>query len=112
MMSMLAQVLVVLGALVFATAGLGLLTLRDAFARTSAIATAAGLGVTLILIGAFLTDPSVSRGIKLAIAALLQLCTSAIGSMAIARAAYLSGSPVELADEDADELARAEIDRR
>lgn len=101
------QVAVVLGALVFSTAGLGLLRLRDVYARSSAIATAAGLGVSLILIGVYLLDPTPGNTVKLIVAIVLQLATSAIGSMAIARSAYLTGSPLVLAHPRADELAAA-----
>ncbi len=106
MLNAVAQVFIVLGALIFGSAGIGLITLRDAFARSSAIATAAGLGVSLILVGVFLLNPSWPNAIKLVIAVVLQLSTSAIGSMAIVRAAYQTGSHLDLVSPDADELAR------
>lgn len=101
------QVLIVLGAGLFSTAGLGLLRLRDVYGRSSAVATAAGLGISLILVGAFLMQPSLAGAVKLVVAVLLQLATSAVGSMAIARAAYLTGSPLQLDSPEADELRRA-----
>lgn len=97
------QALIVLGALLFSTAGIGLFRLKDVYARSSAIATAAGLGISLVLIGAFVLDPSWPNAVKLVIAIVLQLLTSSAGSMAIARAAYLTGSPLR-PETDPDEL--------
>ncbi len=106
-LSVLGQVLIVMGALLFSTAGIGLLRLRDAYARSSAIATAAGMGISLVLVGVFLLDPDLSNGFKLVAAIVLQLATSAVGSMAIARSAYLTGVPMhtDAADPLPDELA-------
>ncbi|WP_174561832.1 monovalent cation/H(+) antiporter subunit G, partial [Rhodococcus triatomae] len=44
-------VLLVAGALVFAAGALGLLRLPDAYARISAITTASGLGISLLILG-------------------------------------------------------------
>lgn len=101
------QVLVVAGALLFGTAGWGLLSLRDVYARSSALATAAGMGVSLIVVGTFLFQPTWATAFKLVIAIVLQLATSAVGSMAIARSAYLTGAPLDPPPER-DELAEAE----
>ena len=87
------QVLVVAGALLFGTAGWGLLSLRDVYARSSALATAAGMGVSLILVGTFLFQPTWATAFKLVIAIVLQLATSAVGSMAIARSASSAAAP-------------------
>lgn len=102
-----AQVLIVLGAVLFSTAGIGLIRLRDAYSRSSAVATAAGLGVSLIVAGAFLMQPSWQNLAKVAVAIMLQLATSAIGSMAITRAAYLTKSPMSNPTHT-DDLADAE----
>lgn len=114
MVDVLGQIVVVLGALVFLSAGAGLVRLRDVYARSSAIATAAGLGVSLILVGVFLMNPSWSNAGKLAVAIVLQLVTSAVGSMAIARSAYLTGSPMVGGGDLVDDLADAgdEVDDR
>ncbi|MEI2776169.1 MAG: monovalent cation/H(+) antiporter subunit G [Tetrasphaera sp.] len=101
------QVLVVLGGLVFLAAGVGLVRLRDVYARSSATATAAGTGISLVLVGVFLLHPSWPGAGKLVAAVLLQLATSAVGSMAVARAAYLVGTPMHTASDTArpDDLA-------
>lgn len=93
-MSVVGQVLVVAGAVVFLTATVGLIRLPDLYTRSSAIATAAGVGVSFILTGAFFFVPGLETGIKLVAAVVLQLVTSAVGSMAIARSGYLIGSAV------------------
>ncbi|MGO4956945.1 cation:proton antiporter [Luteococcus sp. Sow4_B9] len=101
----LGQVLMVLGAGLFTTAAIGLLRFQDAYCRSSAIATAAGPGISLVLIGAFCMMPSWTNLGKLALAITLQLGTSAVGSMSIGRAAYLTGSTLH-SPSGHDELAR------
>ncbi|WP_375001961.1 cation:proton antiporter [Aeromicrobium sp. CTD01-1L150] len=94
-LDVLGQVLVVIGALVFVVAAIGLITLFDPYTRTSAVATAAGVGVSLVVTGVVLLDPSLPTVVKAVFAILLQLATSAIGGMAIARSAVLSGHTFE-----------------
>jgi multicomponent Na+:H+ antiporter subunit G len=88
------QVLVVLGALVFVTAALGVVRFPDAYTRISAVGTAGGAGVVLVVVGALLLQPGVSATVKVALIVALQLATSSIGTMAVARSAYLSGTPL------------------
>lgn len=90
-LTVIAYVLVFAGVVVFAGAGVGLLKFRDAYMRASAVGTAAGLGLALITIGAVLTMPTTANLVKAAVAVLLQLATSAVGSTIIARAAVNSG---------------------
>ncbi|WP_431778425.1 cation:proton antiporter [Microbacterium aurantiacum] len=92
-LAVLGNVFVVLGALVFATAALGVMRFPDAFTRVSAVGTAGGLGIALVVGGAFLVQPTVPDLVKVVLAIAMQLTTSAVGSIAIARAAYLSRSP-------------------
>lgn len=93
-MSIVGQAFIVLGALVFLTATVGIITLPDLYTRSSAIATAAGIGVSFVLTGAFFFLPGVENAVKLLAAVVLQLLTSAVGSMALARSGYLIGSAV------------------
>lgn len=88
------QVLVVLGALVFVTAALGVVRFPDAYTRISAVGTAGGAGIVLVVVGALLLQPGVSATVKVALIVALQLATSSIGTMAVARSAYLSGTPL------------------
>lgn len=89
---MIGSVIMLTGSLVFALAGLGVLRLRDVYSRASALTTAAGMGMSLLLIGIFCWIPDWGNAFKLSAAVLLQLLTSAVGSIAVARAAYLTGS--------------------
>jgi multicomponent Na+:H+ antiporter subunit G len=87
---------VILGAFIILGAGIGLLRLPDVYTRTSAVGTAAGLGVALMIVGVVVIDFSTLALIKGIIAIIAQLLTSAIGSFVLARASYMTGSkPVE-----------------
>lgn len=85
------QILVLLGAAVFVAAAIGLRRFPDPYTRISAVATAAGLGVVFVTVGAVLTDPQPGNLVKLGIAVTLQLLTSAVGAIVIARSAVNSG---------------------
>lgn len=82
--------LIILGALIFATAALGVLRFPDAYTRISAIGTAGGIGIIFIVIGALLHQPTLPDLLKVVLIIALQLATSAIGTMAIARSAFLT----------------------
>lgn len=82
----------ILGALIIASAAIGLLRLPDVYTRTSAVGTAAGLGVAFMIVGVVVLDFSVLNLIKGIIAILAQLITSAVGSFVLARASYMTGS--------------------
>lgn len=82
----------ILGAAIITSAAIGLVKLPDLYTRTSAIGTAAGLGVALIIVGVVVLDFSVLNLIKGLVAIVAQLLTSSIGSFALARAGYLTGS--------------------
>lgn len=84
--------LLIFGAAIIFSAAIGVLKLPDVFTRTSAIGTAAGLGVSLMIVGVVVIDFSVLNLIKGIIAIIAQLITSAIGSFVLARASYMTGS--------------------
>ena len=98
------SVLLLAGAAIIASAGLGIVKLPDVYTRTSAIGTAAGLGVALIIIGVVVIDFSWWNLVKGIIAIVAQLLTSAIGSFVLARASYMTGSE-PVASTVPDELA-------
>lgn len=83
------------GGLIIALAAIGLFKFTDTYQRISAVGTAAGLGISLIVIGVFILTPSWINFVKLLIILFLQLATSSIGTMAIARSAYLTGSKMQ-----------------
>lgn len=84
--------LMILGAAIIFSAAVGLLKLPDVYTRASAMGTAAGLGVSLMIVGVIVFDFSVLNLIKGMFAIVAQLLTSAIGSFMLARASYLTGS--------------------
>lgn len=88
------NITIVLGAIVFATAALGVLRFPDVYTRISAVGTAGGVGIVLVVGGALLQQPNFADLIKVLVIVGVQLSTSAIGSMAIARSAYLVRTPV------------------
>ncbi|GMA32997.1 cation:proton antiporter [Litorihabitans aurantiacus] len=88
------QVLAVLGSLVLLTAAVGVVRFPDAYTRISAVGTASGAGIVLVVLGALLIAPSTSAALKALGVVVLQLATSAVGSMAIARAARLTRTPM------------------
>lgn len=93
-MSITGQVLMALGAGLFATAGLGMIRLPDLFTKSSGVATASGAGISLLITGVFFLIPSWDTALKLVAAIVLQFLTAAVGEMAISRAGYLVGSPL------------------
>src|SRR5699024_605308 len=107
---------ILLGVLVFAGAAIGLFKFRDVYTRISAVGTAAGLGISMVIVGVFLMTPSWPNFIKLLIILFLQLATSSIGTMAIARSAYLTGSKMQpgyfdhLAEDQTDPTETAQSD--
>jgi multicomponent Na+:H+ antiporter subunit G len=103
---MVGSAFLILGAVIIASAAVGLLKLPDVYTRTSAVGTAAGLGVALMIVGLVVLDFSVLNLVKGIIAIIAQLLTSAIGSFVLARASYMTGStpvsttiPDELAEQ-------------
>lgn len=93
-LEMVGQVIIVVGCLTFATAGLGVLKFPDVYTRASAVSTAAGLGIVMVVVGALLIEPGVANTIKVILLIALQLSTAAIGSIVLARSAYLTGVPM------------------
>jgi multicomponent Na+:H+ antiporter subunit G len=98
--------LLILGALIITSAAIGLVKLPDVYTRTSAVGTAAGLGVALMIIGVVVLDFSALNLVKGIFAVVAQLLTSAIGSFVLARSSYIGGSrpvsttiPDELAEQ-------------
>ncbi len=97
------QALVVTGAVIFLAAAVGLRRFADPYGRISAVATAAALGVTFVTVGAALINPRPVGVITVVLAVVLQLLTSAVGAIAIARAAVNSKHAFS-ADTDVAEL--------
>ena len=90
--TILGSVSIMTGSVVFLGGAVGLLRFPDLYVRTAAIGAAAGLGLVVVIVGGFLLHPTWDAAPKLAVAALLQFASSAIGAMAIARSGFLSGA--------------------
>ncbi|MGC5628618.1 cation:proton antiporter [Georgenia sp. Z1344] len=110
-MAVVGNVVVVLGALVFATAALGLVRFPDVYMRISGVGTAGGFGIILVVVGCLLIMPS-WRNLGLALLVIgIHLATSSVGTMVVARAAYLTGVPLRRRsfDDLADETERRAV---
>lgn len=81
------------GALVFLVGAVGMLRLPDLYSRLSALTISGALSTGLVIIGLFLHQPSAGNALKLGLALLIQLVTTAVGGTAMARAGYLTGAP-------------------
>lgn len=109
-LTVLAGVLVVVGALFMLTSAVAMLRESDALTRINVLSPATGMGLPLIVVAAWL-DRLVEHGFEwlplfqtiVTIAALLVV--SSVASNTLARAAYLSGAPVDPAT-DPQDLAR------
>ncbi|MBB4929452.1 multicomponent Na+:H+ antiporter subunit G [Lipingzhangella halophila] len=87
-------VLIAIGVALTLLAGIGLLRLPDAYNRMNAVSKAASLGVACTLVGTVLLMPDVAAAVKTVVAIALQFITAAVGSYALARAAYRTGVPL------------------
>ncbi|MFV2086961.1 monovalent cation/H(+) antiporter subunit G [Micromonospora sp. LOL_021] len=92
--NVLAGVLLGAGTLLIGITGLGMLRLPDVYNRMNAVAKAASLGLVLILLGVLTLLPSPRTAAVVTLAVLLQVVTAPVGGYALARAAYLSGTPM------------------
>ncbi|EZP40258.1 MULTISPECIES: monovalent cation/H(+) antiporter subunit G [Actinomycetes] len=93
-MNVIGSLMIVLGALVFLGAALGLVRFPDPYTRISATGTAGGVGMILLVVGALLHMPSVANVVKVVLIVVLQLGSASVATMALARSAYLTGVPM------------------
>ncbi|MCT1801610.1 monovalent cation/H(+) antiporter subunit G [Kocuria carniphila] len=105
LLTIIGNITIVIGALVFATAALGVLRFPDAYMRVSAVGTAGGVGIVLLVAGALALQPSIPNVVKVVLIVVVHLASSAVGTMAIARATYITRTPLE--HFEFDELAEA-----
>ncbi len=91
-MTVLGFVFIFGGTFIIFVAAIGLIRFKDIYLQVSAVGTAAGLGVASIILGALLVDFTWLNAVKAVIAIPAQLLTGAVGTMALARAGYLTGS--------------------
>ena len=98
------------GAGLIALAGLGILRLPDPLTRASAVSKAAALGLLLVIVAAIVDDWSSRTVVVLILILIAHLVTVPLSGLALARAAYRSGTaqaPVTTVDEPAERGRRA-----
>ena len=98
--SVVAGLLMLLGALFFLVTALGMLRSRDAISRVNNLSPATGAGLPLVIIGAAVHDLSagdltVLDGIKAALAVGAALVVSSVASNMLGRAAYRSQTELD-----------------
>ncbi len=86
-----AGVAMLLGVALLVIASIGLLRLPDPLCRAHAVAKAVSLGISLILLGAWLVLGTEEAGLKLGLAIGFQLATIPVASHLLSRAAYRGG---------------------
>lgn len=98
--SVVAGLLMLLGALFFLVTALGMLRSRDAISRVNNLSPATGAGLPLVIIGAAVHDLSagdltVLDGVKAALAVGAALVVSSVASNMLGRAAYRSQTELD-----------------
>jgi multicomponent Na+:H+ antiporter subunit G len=107
-------VVAISGAALIALAGLGIFRLPDPLTRASAVSKAAALGLLVIIVAAIIDDWSPRPVIVLVLILIAHLVTVPLAGLALARAAYRSGTakpPVTTVDEPAERDQRSAGDR-
>lgn len=92
--SVLGNGFVVAGVLLVAAAAVGMVRLPDVYNRTNAVAKAAALAVSLVLLGVLILMPSPRVAVTLVLAIAAQLFTAPIAGYAVGRAARRSHAPL------------------
>lgn len=93
-MSVIGDVLILVGASLVLLAGVAALRLPDVLTRANGVGMATGLGLAMLLAGAAMAIGSVRALVVLGLAVLVQLGTSPVSGHVIGRAAYRSGAPL------------------
>lgn len=100
---MIAEAVVLLGAILIALAAVGVVRFDDTLARTHALTKATVAGIVLMLLGAavHLSDPD--NSLALTLTAVLQALTTPVAGHLLGRAVYRSGrSRLDVVDELGD----------
>lgn len=93
-MTVVADILIVAGAVLMLLAGLGTLRLPDVLARLQAGTKAASLALACVFAGTALLEPSIEAVGKLALAMLFVFATAPVAGHVIGRAAFQAGVPL------------------
>ena len=98
--------LLVIGVAFIVIAGVGVARLPDTFQRMHAATKAGGIGTSLVMLG-LLVAGGVARPLTGVLTILFMLLTLSVSSQLLARAAYMSGAPMQGEDALAGVLDRA-----
>ena len=109
-LTVLTAVLLLGGAFLILTAALSMFRVHDALSRINVFSPATGLGLPMIVLGAFLQHTRVDGFetailLKTLLTVVALILVSSVASNALARATYLSGNPVDPRT-DPQDLAR------
>jgi multicomponent Na+:H+ antiporter subunit G len=104
------SILVLLGAMIHFSAGVGLLRMPDAYTRLQAVTKATTLGNTLILFGIAFYHPDWTW--KLLLIVYFVFMTNPISSHALARACWVIGIPMAGSDDTAASRNGVETESR
>ena len=100
MRAIVGTVLLAIGVAFIVIAGIGVARLPDVFQRMHAATKAGGIGTSLVVLGVLVTG--VARPVTGVLTIAFMLLTLSVASQLLARAAYMSGAPLEgLRDADA-----------
>src|SRR5574338_1091282 len=94
MRSIVAAVLLALGVAFIVIASIGVARLPDVFQRMPAATKAGGIGTSLVVLGVLVAG-GVARPLTGVLTIAFMLLTLSVASQLLARAAYLSGTPIE-----------------
>jgi multicomponent Na+:H+ antiporter subunit G len=100
----LAQVLMLLGAVLILLASIGIVRFRDVLARMHALSKASTFGLILVLVGGVVGLDELNDISFVLLAVVFQLLTAPVGASLITRATYRASHADERVD-DTDELA-------
>ena len=92
--SIVAILLLASGVAFITVASIGVARLPDVFQRMHAATKAGGIGTSIVVLGVLVTG-GVARPVTGALTILFMLLTLSVASQLLARAAYLSGAPLE-----------------
>ena len=117
-MTLVAQILLIIGALLIFIASVGVLRMPDLYMRASAVTKASVLGVGFMLLGAIFYFESFGVGMRAMAIIFFVIITGPVGAHMITRAAYITGEKLwyktsqddlkDMYDKDTHELASGE----
>lgn len=94
MRPIIATLLLIIGTAFITIAGLGVARMPDVFQRMHAATKAGGIGTSFVLLGVLVAG-GVARPLTAVLTIVFMLLTLSVASQLLARAAYMSGAPLD-----------------